>query len=694
MSEPAATRSWPPDSKRIATVLVALLIIYLRMPENFSRPQFWAEDGAVFFRLAHEIGARGLLTPVAGYFTTMPWLVALGAKLFAPEWAPWIYNYAGAGIALLAVYLATSPRLDLPLKPLLALAIVTVPDGGEILGALANSMWLMPIVTFVILFMRPGSIAVTAAEALFVALQALTGPFAPFFLPLFIIRLVMVRGQQKEYRRLLLLTIVMAIGAMIQIATLYLNRDTGSLGLQMEPIPYPWQLWVTLPFKHWFRSFGSGLGSFFLGSFGVPAAVAVILIAGLLVFRAPYRELKLMIGAFALVIALSGMIKIRLGLGFMIEGGDRYFYIGAVFLFWFIACAAPYGLARHAATILIVAGETISFFNLIDKPRQREDLEWPVWASYLSAGIPVRAIPVAPQREFSVPARAGGPLAAFAAWPEQTLAELRQQMNPSGCRGAFENFEPDLNRDPLKPDEFNKYAIARGWAWNNATGSPPRLVVMVDDKDRIASLGLPGFKNRGDATQSFPRSGWIGTLANDPKPVVRAYAVLEDGRGVCPLAHARSVRHTIADLTLGAFTQAVPLLPGTKVVQRFGGSSARLSTISLRTVNWGRIASPYIVEWRVLSLAGDSRQVIGSGQISTKDSVDWQVNELGISPLADSGGGDVEFELWVPPNQDVTSPIGVPLHRMTRGTPGSPANVDGKAFADDLVLGLIARGGG
>src|SRR6185369_12439786 len=141
--------------------------------------------------------------------------------------------------------------------------------------------------------------------------------------------------------------------------------------------------------------------------------------------------------------------------------------------------------------------------------------------------------------------------------------------------------------------------------------SPPRLVVIADDQERIVGLGLPGFKNRGDASRSFPRSGWIGTLANDPKPVVRAYAVLEDGRGVCPLAHARSVRHTIADLTRGAFTQGLALTPGTKVTQRFAGSSGRLSTILMRTVNWGRIASPYIVEWRVLSLGGASRQVIG-----------------------------------------------------------------------------------
>jgi hypothetical protein len=705
MSELAATRSselWPLNAQRIqetwalriATVLVAALIIYLRMPENFTRPQFWAEDGTVLFRLAHETGASVLLRPYAGYFITMPWLVALGAKPFSPEWAPWIYNYAGAGIALLAVYLATSPRLDLPLKPLLALAIVTVPPGGEVLGAVANGMWIMPIVTFIILFMRPGSAAVTIGEALFVALQALTGPFSPFFLPLFVIRLMTVRGQERAYRRLLLLTIIMAVGATIQIATLFIYRDTGSLAYQMEPIPYPWQLWITIPFKHWFRSFGSGVSSLFFGSFGIPLAIAAALVAGLLAFRAPYRDLKLMMGAFALVVALSGMIKVRHGLGLVTEGGDRYFYIGAVFLFWFIACAAPYGLARYAATTLIVVGETISVFNAIDTPRQREDLEWPVWASYFSAGIPVSGIPIAPSRKMPISASAGGPLAAFAAWPGRTLAELRQQVNPSECQGAFENLEADPNRDPLKLEEFGKDALAKGWAWNNASESPPRLVVMVDDEDRIIGLGLPGFKNRGDTSQSFPRSGWVGTLANDPKMGIRAYAVLEDGRGICPLAHARSVRYTIADFTQGAFTHAVALTPGTKVVQRFGGAHGRLSKISIRTVNWGKIASPYIIEWQVLAGAGDSRQIIGSGQISTKGSVDWQVNELNVSLLSNTGGGELELELFVPPNQDVASPIGVPLHRMTPDFRGSPANVDGKPYAEDLVLPLIARGGG
>src|SRR5205085_5572106 len=80
---------------RIATVLVASLILYIRMPANFTNPQFWAEDGPAFFRLSEEFGFRSLLFPTAGYHMVLPWLVAIAAKIASPAWAPWIYNYAG-----------------------------------------------------------------------------------------------------------------------------------------------------------------------------------------------------------------------------------------------------------------------------------------------------------------------------------------------------------------------------------------------------------------------------------------------------------------------------------------------------------------------------------------------------------------------------------------------------------------------
>ena len=70
------------------------------------------------------------------------------------------------------------------LSLVLSLSAASAVLPATTLGALANSMWIMPIIMFIILFMRAGSMAITIGEALFVALQALTGPFSPFFLPL------------------------------------------------------------------------------------------------------------------------------------------------------------------------------------------------------------------------------------------------------------------------------------------------------------------------------------------------------------------------------------------------------------------------------------------------------------------------------------------------------------------------------
>src|SRR5205807_9110215 len=99
-------------------------------------------------------------------------------------------------------------------------------------------------------------------------------------------------------------------------------------------------------------------------------------------------------------------------------------------------------------------------------------------------------------------------------------------------------------------------------------------------------------------------------LPKDPAMVVRAYAVRNEGQGLCPLQNTRSVRQVLADFTTGAFAEGLALTPGTKVVQRLGVSSNRLSFISFRTVNWGKVLSPYVIQWRVLSVTGNSRRVI------------------------------------------------------------------------------------
>src|SRR3954469_13020568 len=51
-------------------------ILFARRPDMVLNPQFWAEDGPVFFAQARIHGIAALVEPYAGYFHTVLRLVA------------------------------------------------------------------------------------------------------------------------------------------------------------------------------------------------------------------------------------------------------------------------------------------------------------------------------------------------------------------------------------------------------------------------------------------------------------------------------------------------------------------------------------------------------------------------------------------------------------------------------------------
>src|SRR4029077_11613736 len=522
------------------------------------------------------------------------------------------------------------------------------------------------------------------------ALKGVAGRFSRYSWPLYAIRSAMVRHDRQAFRRLLLLTGIVAATALVQTISLYLHRDTGAFRGPVT-VDYPWQLWITLPFFQIARSFGSWISTLFLGNLGVAVTLVTVSVAFIAAIREPYRPQKLTMAALGLIVALSGMLKYRYSLN--VTGEDRYFYIVAVFGLWFIGCVAQRGIARYAVAAVIVAAEIISVFKTADTPRQRDDLQWPVWASYLSSGIPVMTIPIAPTWAMDMSTSPSGPLAAFSAWPGKTLTELGQRTDSSACTGAFESFDPDVYHHPHAPRTRGTRAIASGWALKRPANRPPRLVVLTDTNDRVVGLGLPGFKTGANAAASFPRSGWIGTVAKDPSMVVRAYAVLDDDQRVCPLENSRSVRQVVADFTAGALGSAIALNPGTRVVQRLGVWSNRLSLISFRTVSWGRVLSPYVVEWRVFAITGGSRRVIASGEVHAKGRTDWQLSQFSIPPT-DDGGEDIEVEFVVLPNQDASAPMGLPVHRPAPGCRAPPVKKDAKPHPSNLLLGVTLQEGG
>jgi hypothetical protein len=80
----------------IAGFAIDLLLIFLRDPSLFTRPQFWAEDGKVWYAQAYNQGwLHSLTQPLGGYLNTLQRLGA-GAALLVPfRWAPLVMALEG-----------------------------------------------------------------------------------------------------------------------------------------------------------------------------------------------------------------------------------------------------------------------------------------------------------------------------------------------------------------------------------------------------------------------------------------------------------------------------------------------------------------------------------------------------------------------------------------------------------------------
>ena len=321
-------------------VLIALAVIYLRTPTTFTNPQFWGED-VELFQSARLDGWSVFSSTLAGYLVSAQFLVAVQASYFSPIAAPAISNYAAIFLTLVVVWLITSPRLHLPVRPLLAVAVVIVPMGYEELGTITNIQWILPVGAFALLFMDASkSSTVLFGEAPLLALMSFSGPFSIFLTPMYVWRLI--RAQEPSQRnRLALLTAIVTLGAATQVWVIAHHPDAMYHG---AAVPYSPTLWITLPFARILTVFGP-VSRMFTGLYGAVLAIFLFVGTVALARQPPFRTQKIFMVLFATAIALCGMYKFRVDLAGQIHA-TRYFYIGSIFTLWFLCClfTQPYPL--------------------------------------------------------------------------------------------------------------------------------------------------------------------------------------------------------------------------------------------------------------------------------------------------------------------------------------------------------------
>jgi hypothetical protein len=384
---------------RAGLTLFFLGIFAARVPDLLRNPQFWAEDGKIFFRDAMCDGAASIGRAYAGYYHLVPRLVAWFAGAFSPVHAPAIYLAASLALVGLVLFVVQSPRLQLPYGPWLALCIVLTPDSLETFGNVANVQWFLGIGLFAIALMRTSdSPLITYLETAFVLVAGLTGPFALMLLPVFAGKLLMSWRDPQERRRAAMLTAALVVTASVQAYAIVTNQVSPGLTpdyprTQVVDIPiviaaaiFSHSLMALIPLAGYagllvnslsVRSVG------FLGLFEIGVFATILLLA---LARKRYRFERLSALFFCVVVLIAMLYKFLDYIFAVVsaENGARYFLIPTVMVCWLILSCVREPKVGLAAKIFVGIFLLAGVVGFRRKPLEQYD--WPGWAQRMEAG--------------------------------------------------------------------------------------------------------------------------------------------------------------------------------------------------------------------------------------------------------------------------------------------------------------------
>ena len=150
----------PSRSTRLLLGALLAALLLLRSPGSLLHPQFWAEDGTLFFQEAFNHGFwPTILQPASGYLHSFPRLVAGFSLLFPMEQAPLVFNLAAFVVQLMPALYLLSPRMariipSFPARAAAALLYIALPASYETHVNLTNSHWHLALTALCILVAR------------------------------------------------------------------------------------------------------------------------------------------------------------------------------------------------------------------------------------------------------------------------------------------------------------------------------------------------------------------------------------------------------------------------------------------------------------------------------------------------------------------------------------------------------------
>ena len=378
----------------VAALLAACLLVLLRSPSLFTRPQFWAEDGAYWYAQAYNGGwFHSLAQPLGGYLNTVQRISAGLALLVPLRWAPLVMNLAGLFLQALPVPILLASRArpwgPLSFRILFALVYVCIPNAREIHVVCTNCHWHLAVAELLLVFAEPPrTLFGRAFDIVMFLLGSFCGPFMVLLLPL-----LAIFWYSRRRSWSLVILAVLAIGSTVQFTLMMSFKEARH------------HLYLGASVAKFIRMLG---GNIFIGmlrgsvayGFYKPFVVSLVAaIAGLFLMGYCFRYVALEIRLFFIYCLLLLGLSLRSPLTPVIDmplwtlilstPSLRYwFFPGLAFLFVVLWCAmyARSRLVRWAsrALLLVLCTGIVKDWRL--KPMV--DLDFPVYAAAFNAALP------------------------------------------------------------------------------------------------------------------------------------------------------------------------------------------------------------------------------------------------------------------------------------------------------------------
>jgi len=215
--------------------LAAAGICFARQPESLTQPQFWAEDGEIWYQQAYNSGwIASVFAPYNGFLHLVPRIAAGIAMWFPLAYAPLVMNLVGLTIQILPVAILLSSRMrnwgSIYLRSSLALIYLIMPNCAEISITATNAIWHLALAAVLLLLGEPPEKrGWRYLDRAAFALSGLSGPFGIFLLP--IAAFLALREPRDRRRRESLMILAAATALQLSIFAAAHARAHGELGV-------------------------------------------------------------------------------------------------------------------------------------------------------------------------------------------------------------------------------------------------------------------------------------------------------------------------------------------------------------------------------------------------------------------------------------------------------------------------------